>query len=66
MAYVGQPVAEGRLRLLSAQPVPLSEGYYFVHRQGIAKKRLINALRDWLVEATLPLRSTSATLQGLS
>jgi DNA-binding transcriptional LysR family regulator len=65
MAYVGQPVAEGRLRLLSAQPVPLSEGYYFVHRQGIAKKRLINALRDWLVEATLPLRSTSATLQGL-
>jgi DNA-binding transcriptional LysR family regulator len=66
MAYVGQPVAEGRLRLLSAPPVPLSEGYYFVHRQGSPKKRLIHAVRDWLVEATLPLRSTSGTLQGLS
>jgi DNA-binding transcriptional LysR family regulator len=59
MAYVERPVAEGRLRLLSAAPVQLSEGYYFVHRQGIPKKRLIDALRDWLVDATLPLRSTS-------
>lgn len=57
MAYVGQSVADGRLRLLSARPVQLSEGYYFVHPQGIAKKRLINAVRDWLVEATRPLRS---------
>jgi DNA-binding transcriptional LysR family regulator len=66
MAYVGQPVAEGRLRLLSTPPVQLSEGYYFVHRQGVRKKRLIDAVGDWLVEATLPLRSRSATLQGLT
>jgi DNA-binding transcriptional LysR family regulator len=56
MAYLDRAVADGRLRQLAARPVRLSEGYYFVHRQGAGTGRIVAALRDWLVEAASPYR----------
>jgi DNA-binding transcriptional LysR family regulator len=56
MAYIQRHISEGRLTLLAKQPVQLSGGYYFVHRQGSRNARALTALRDWLVEAAQPFR----------
>ena len=49
LAYIQGHLARGRLHVL-AEPVQLSEGYYFVHRLPPRNERLISALRDWLQE----------------
>lgn len=49
LAYVQGHLAAGRLHSL-ADPIQLSEGYYFVHRTPPRNERLISALRDWLME----------------
>ncbi|MBT2245852.1 LysR family transcriptional regulator [Sphingobium sp. BHU LFT2] len=49
LAYVQGHLTAGRLQSL-ADPIQLSEGYYFVHRTPPRNERLISALRDWLME----------------
>lgn len=49
LAYIEDHLATGRLHRL-ADPIQLSEGYYFVHRTHPRNERLISALREWLVE----------------
>lgn len=49
LAYVQGHLTAGRLHSL-ADPIRLSEGYYFVHRTPPRNERLISALREWLTE----------------
>ncbi len=57
MAYIGPHVAASRLRMLAERPLQLSTGYYFVHGAGAGNMHLLNAFRDWVVEAARPFRS---------
>lgn len=56
MAYIGAAVAEGRLKTLAEQPLPLQAGYYFVHLPNPRNHHLLTLLRDWAVEAARPFR----------
>ena len=56
MAYIGTPVAEGRLTMLTERPLRLPTGYYFVHTPNARNLHLLTLLRDWAVEAARPFR----------
>ena len=56
MAYIGTPVAEGRLTMLAERPLRLPTGYYFVHTPNARNLHLLTLLRDWTVEAARPFR----------
>jgi DNA-binding transcriptional LysR family regulator len=60
MAYVGPHLAAGRLMLLAERPLQLSSGYYFVHLANARNLHLMAPLRDWLVEAAQPFRTTTS------
>lgn len=49
LAYIEDHLAACRLHSL-ADPIQLSECYYFVHCTPPRNERLISALRDWLIE----------------
>ncbi len=57
MAYLAALVAEGRVRALAEQPLPLQAGYYFVHAPGVRNLHLVTLLRDWAIDAALPFRT---------
>jgi DNA-binding transcriptional LysR family regulator len=57
MAYIGQHVAEGRLKMLAERPIRLPTAYYFVHRADARNLHLVALLRDFVVEAARPLRN---------
>jgi DNA-binding transcriptional LysR family regulator len=57
MAYIGNRVAEGRLKMLAATPLRLPTGYYFVHAPDARNLHLLTHLRQWAVEAARPFRS---------
>ena len=56
MAYIAASVAEGRLTMLAATPLPLPTGYYFVHLPDARSLHLLKHLRDWAVAAAAPFR----------
>jgi len=64
MAYIGPHVAVGRAKMLAAQPLKLSTGYYFVYAPGAKNLHLLTVFRDWIIEAARPFRDTEGRAQG--
>ena len=57
IAYIGNPIAEGRLKTLAAWPLQLPTGYYFVHAPDARNLHLLTCLRQWAVDASRPFRA---------
>jgi DNA-binding transcriptional LysR family regulator len=57
MAYISTHVADGKLNMLAARPLPLQTGYYFVHAPNARSLHLLTLLRDWAVETARPFRA---------
>ncbi|WP_035720652.1 LysR substrate-binding domain-containing protein [Bradyrhizobium sp. ARR65] len=64
MAYIGPPVASGRLMMLADHPLRLPTGYYFVYRPGVRNLRLLTDFRDFVVEAAGPFRAAAAVTKS--